>query len=304
MKTQFSKLLAVLMAVAMVLSMFCFTAFAQDTDAPGTDIVATMDEATPDAATADEATADESTVDETTVDEATPDETTTDEATEDEVLGLLGDTDLSGSVNVKDATLIQKAIAGLATLDEVQTILADTFADGNVNVKDATEIQKAIAGLPANALIGTPVNGAVEAPEATDDEIVATDDEVVATDDEIVATDDEVVATDDEASADETTADEEPVEETKFYIVGYINGVDYYDYDYEIVDGTITLELTSDSYVLVKDEFGVEYWTNGWLDFNPTSAVLGSYASNDKFHVAAGTVTLTWDAATFTLALA
>lgn len=303
MKNHYGRILAVLMAVAMVLSMFTFTVFATGDDAVvDTEIVATLDEATADEATADETTEDEATADEatedepavdTTVDEATGDETTGDEATADE-LGILGDVDLSGIVNIKDATLIQKTLADITTIDEVQYALADANVDGKVNVKDVTEIQKFLADLPANALIGTVVVAEDLIPE-----VPATDDEPVVDEPTVDET------TPDEPTADEATEDEEVVVPAiKYYIVGYINGVDYYDTGYEIVDGKITLELDQDSYVLIQDEFGTQYWTDGWLDFNPTSAVLGSYGTNDKFHVAAGTVTLTWDAETFTLALA
>lgn len=68
------------------------------------------------------------------------------------LLGRLGDVDYSDVVNVRDATYIQKAAAGLETLTEDQKKLAnvtgDTNADGEVvNVRDATAIQKFVAGL-------------------------------------------------------------------------------------------------------------------------------------------------------------
>lgn len=58
-----------------------------------------------------------------------------------------GDADLNGSINIKDATLIQKSVAGLATLEEESEKLADADANGTVNVKDATLIQKFVAGI-------------------------------------------------------------------------------------------------------------------------------------------------------------
>lgn len=58
-----------------------------------------------------------------------------------------GDADLNGSVNIKDATLIQKYVAGLTALDGVSEQLADADANGTVNVKDATLIQKFVAGI-------------------------------------------------------------------------------------------------------------------------------------------------------------
>lgn len=59
----------------------------------------------------------------------------------------VGDVDMDGKVNVKDATLVQKSIAGLVTLTDKQTFLADADLDTNVNIKDATYIQKQVAGL-------------------------------------------------------------------------------------------------------------------------------------------------------------
>ena len=58
-----------------------------------------------------------------------------------------GDANLDGVVNIKDATLIQKHIAGIATIDEKAIDLADADASGSVNVKDATLIQKFVAGI-------------------------------------------------------------------------------------------------------------------------------------------------------------
>lgn len=114
-------------------------------------------------------------------------------------------------------------------------------------------------------------------------------------------------ATQDEATTDEATKDEATTDESavSYYLVGWINNADVYDTTYAIVDGTITVEFNDASYVAVQDSNGTIYWTNGWLGENPTSATLGEFGSeNNKFHVAAGTATLTWDAATCTIALA
>lgn len=67
---------------------------------------------------------------------------------------LLGDVNLNGRVNIVDATLIQKSVAGLVTLGEESFILADTNLDKNVNIKDATEIQKFLADLETGYPIG------------------------------------------------------------------------------------------------------------------------------------------------------
>ena len=253
-------------------------------------------------------------------------------AAEEAKVVILGDVNLNGEVTISDATLIQKDLAKIATLDETQALAAEVTGDGEVNIKDTTMIQKWLAKFDdVNENIGQPIATADEATkdeatkdeatkdEATKDEATkdeATTDEATkdeATKDEPVvdpSTKDEEPATKDEpvvdpATEDEATADEATADELAYYIVGWINNADVYDTTYAIVDGTITIELTADSYFAVQDENGVIYWTNGWLDFNPTSAVLGEYGdNNNKFHVAAGTVTVTWDAATCTLALA
>lgn len=302
MRTELRKILAVVMVLALAVSMFAIGVSANtDNGTVGDFIVATPDETTTDEVTTpDEPTVDEvTTPDETTTDEVTtPDEPTTDEIATPDVL-IYGDVNLTGNVSISDATEIQKAVAELITLSELQATLADVDADGNITIKDATEIQKYIAELPVDGLTGT-----VLGEEATKDEVTTPDE---ATKDETTsdeATKDEVT-TPDEATTDEATQDEE----TAFYLVGYINGADYgIEGDWDnlgenlFVDGTVTLTITADSYVIVKDADNVGYWTNGWLDMNPGSAVLGEFgANNNKLHVPAGEVTFTWDAATMTL---
>lgn len=60
---------------------------------------------------------------------------------------LLGDADLNDEVNIKDATAVQKATAGVEKLTEKETFAADVNKDEEVNVKDATAIQKHIANI-------------------------------------------------------------------------------------------------------------------------------------------------------------
>ncbi len=61
--------------------------------------------------------------------------------------GLKGDADCSGAVNIKDATEIQKHVAGLLTLSAEGMKNGDVDASSAINVKDATAIQKYIAGI-------------------------------------------------------------------------------------------------------------------------------------------------------------
>ncbi len=67
---------------------------------------------------------------------------------------IIGDADCNGVVNVKDATTIQKQIAGLETA-EFDFDASNVNGDKNVDVRDATAIQKWIAGLLTDSLIGT-----------------------------------------------------------------------------------------------------------------------------------------------------
>ena len=79
--------------------------------------------------------------------EATEPKATETKATVPSIVLLYGDADQSNAVNVKDATAIQKHVAGLITLGEYGYMVADVDASDNINVKDATMIQKFVAGL-------------------------------------------------------------------------------------------------------------------------------------------------------------
>ena len=63
------------------------------------------------------------------------------------VIGFLGDADKNSHVNVKDATAIQKHIAGIITLDKEALDFSDVDFSDSINIKDATAIQKWISGL-------------------------------------------------------------------------------------------------------------------------------------------------------------
>lgn len=60
----------------------------------------------------------------------------------EEVNYELGDVDLNGSIDIKDATLIQKYLADIEMLDATQLGVADYNQDNQINIMDATEIQK------------------------------------------------------------------------------------------------------------------------------------------------------------------
>lgn len=69
---------------------------------------------------------------------------------------LLGDANTDGKVNVKDATEIQKSVAGIVTLSAEGKRVADADGSGAVNVKDATAIQKFVAGINTGFSLGLP----------------------------------------------------------------------------------------------------------------------------------------------------
>lgn len=59
----------------------------------------------------------------------------------------IGDVDMSGFVDIRDATLIQSYSADIKELSDYQLSLADVNGDGSVNVSDATQIQRVLVGL-------------------------------------------------------------------------------------------------------------------------------------------------------------
>ena len=58
-----------------------------------------------------------------------------------------GDVNRDGSVNISDATEIQKYLVNMVELDDEQKKLSDTDNDNKVSVMDATKIQKYIVNL-------------------------------------------------------------------------------------------------------------------------------------------------------------
>lgn len=68
-------------------------------------------------------------------------------------LVLMGDTDLSGKINVKDATLIQKAVSEIEIISAEQTFAGNVLTADTLNVRDATAIQKWCAGMDTGAAV-------------------------------------------------------------------------------------------------------------------------------------------------------
>lgn len=71
--------------------------------------------------------------------------------------GILGDVNGDGKVNIKDATMIQKAAAKILSLTEDESIRANVNGDKKVNVKDATAIQKFVAKIETGYPISKPI---------------------------------------------------------------------------------------------------------------------------------------------------
>ena len=116
------------------------------TEAPTTEVTETT-EATEVTEPSESSTA---SVDETEVTETVSETASQNPATHpteivEEVVGIIGDANADGKVNIKDATVIQKHIAKMETEVELDTQIADCFEDGKINIKDATLIQKFLA---------------------------------------------------------------------------------------------------------------------------------------------------------------
>ncbi len=72
----------------------------------------------------------------------------------DRTNAMLADTTLDNSINIKDATNIQKFVAGISKFSDLQNAAADVDRNTNVNVKDATALQKHLAGFQVDFPIG------------------------------------------------------------------------------------------------------------------------------------------------------
>ena len=83
-----------------------------------------------------------------------PTETTTGFDIAEPFVYILGDADLSGQVNIKDATLIQKSAASLATLTSREFMAADVNKNKDANIVDATYIQKFAASIKTDIAVG------------------------------------------------------------------------------------------------------------------------------------------------------
>ena len=70
---------------------------------------------------------------------------------------IMGDADLNGKINVKDATGIQKYLAKLVDFDEISQALSDVDGNGKCTIKDATCVQKYLAKIKTDSTTGNTV---------------------------------------------------------------------------------------------------------------------------------------------------
>ncbi len=71
-----------------------------------------------------------------------------------------------------------------------------------------------------------------------------------------------------------------------FYLVGKINGEDYSGDDYLFEEGSLLTTFTAPSYVVLKDQIGQWYYTEGWLGEETTTATFyAKPAEPNKFFV-------------------
>lgn len=94
-----------------------------------------------------------------------------------------------------------------------------------------------------------------------------------------------------------SSASYKPEVDVKYYLLGYFNGADYESRDYKFDEnGSLEMKFIDDSYVYVVSSSNTSYYTNGWLGYDSTSAVLyrsTSLSNPDKFYVPAGIATFT-----------
>ena len=65
---------------------------------------------------------------------------------EQEIDYVIGDVDLDGEVTIKDATFVQKVIAGISEKPDSFDYIADVTGDGKADIRDVTTIRRYING--------------------------------------------------------------------------------------------------------------------------------------------------------------
>lgn len=182
------KILALIVALALVFSVCAISVFADDEDVATEPTVISP---APDA---------ETTVEETTAEETTAEETTAEETTVEETTGaedvVIGDVNGDGVLDIIDVALTRAYIVGNEVPDYDFETFADVNGDGVVDIIDVVILRSAIVN-----------NTPIEAP-VSDDTDTETDAETTG------AEDSETETTGDETTGDETTGEETTGEET------------------------------------------------------------------------------------------
>ncbi len=70
---------------------------------------------------------------------------------------MLGDANSDNLIAVADATLIQKSAVGLNTIADKYIKAVDVDGNDDINIKDATFIQKYIAGIQIEYNVGSAI---------------------------------------------------------------------------------------------------------------------------------------------------
>ena len=100
--------------------------------------------------TTEEPTTEAPTTEEPTTEAPTTEEPTTEEPTTEEPVtepeNIIGDVDGNGSIDINDATQLQRGLALFFIFDDAQRVRADANGDGAVNIKDVTALQRFLAG--------------------------------------------------------------------------------------------------------------------------------------------------------------
>ncbi len=101
----------------------------------------------------------------------------------------------------------------------------------------------------------------------------------------------------DEAASWLSSESYQPETDVKYYLVGYLDGVDYDEKTYQFDEnGQVSMTFRDDSYVYVISSSNTSYWTNGWQGTDITSVTMyrvTSLSKPDKLFVPSGKATFT-----------
>ncbi len=90
-----------------------------------------------------------------------------------------GDADGNNKVNLKDCSVIQKALVGLTTLTDTGKLAADVNGDGDITLADVLSVMRYLVGMTNTYNVGTLVQGTTPvnptSPTSTTDPTVATE---------------------------------------------------------------------------------------------------------------------------------